>query len=332
VDADREMVGIVRKLGFHLHQLNQIQGKVNSQFEHVFRTVLDRVDKSAPPGAQGRAAAQEFRAVVGLNQGQQGIGELIRPRLRQLGVLVIESPLPKSDVEGCSFRVLPGRLRQPCLFANTYKSTWFRRNWVILHELAHAVFDHENDEISLDFKEDSSLEDLRESRAEAFAQECLVPRSVLVHFQNQFGLSWDRLNEGQLALLMANTHTEQRAILKAAADAEFISGEDRCRYSKLDCHSELLKLTDRALTTSQYLRKLHEESPVWRAENRNTTISVRRLRLPSGYVDQVLKAYAAKLISFRKVAEMLMMDQATVSSRFGVTPPDCYVSGDAFEA
>jgi hypothetical protein len=152
-DADRELVGLVRRLGFFMAQLEAIRGSRSSRaWRAVAQAVLEPVDRSAPPAVQGRDAAVSFRAAANLDHGQAGVGDFIRPRLRQVGVVVIESPIPKSSLEGCCFSIgREGDLR-PCVFANTFKSTWFRRNETLLHEVCHAIFDLENDPVSLDFR------------------------------------------------------------------------------------------------------------------------------------------------------------------------------------
>src|SRR5205085_3529674 len=125
-----------------------------------------QIDRSAPPGVQGREAALRFRAAANLEHGCTGAGELIRPRLRQVGLVVIESPVPKSSLEGCCFEVGPEADLFPCVFANTFKSTWFRRNEILLHEVCHAIFDLENDPVSLDFRDQArNASVLSEARA-----------------------------------------------------------------------------------------------------------------------------------------------------------------------
>jgi hypothetical protein len=53
------------------------------------------------------------------------------------------------------------------------------------------------------------------------------------------------------------------------------------------------------------------------AENRNTAVGARTLRLPAGYVQQVIETANTGDISFAKAAELLMMDRYTFTERFG---------------
>lgn len=323
--ADREFVGLVRRLGFFMAQLEAIRGVRSSPaWRAVSQAVLAQVDRSAPPAVQGRDAALSFRAAANLENGQVGIGELIRPRLRQIGMVVIESPIPKSSLEGCCFSIGPENGLRHCVFANTFKSTWFRRNEVLLHEVCHAIFDLENDPVALDFR-DQSVEAtaLSEVRARAFAQEALVPGSVLTHYTNQLGLNWHCLNPRQLTQLMASVHVEQETLLRAAVERNFLAEDLFSKYMDYNCGSMLREISFHAWSTRDYLREQADESPKWIAENRNTTVGARSLRLPAGYVQQVIETLNAGEISTAKAAELLMMDRYSFAERFGdlVTEP-----------
>jgi len=208
---------LVRRLGFSMTQLDDIRNVRNSSvWSAIAQSVSNQIDRSSPPALQGSEAAARFRSVVKLEQGQVGIGELIRPRLRQAGLVVIESPITKSSLEGCCFEVGTEGDKRPCVFANTFRSTWFRRNETLLHEVCHAVFDLANDPVSLDFVNEGEGQTISEERARNFSQECLVPKSVLVHYANQLGLHWDDLTVEQLARLIAETHVEQGMVIRAA--------------------------------------------------------------------------------------------------------------------
>jgi Zn-dependent peptidase ImmA (M78 family) len=318
-DADREFVGLVRHLGFFMDQLDSIrQVRSSSAWRAVAQTVLGGIDRGAPPAIQGRDAASAFRAAVGFEQGQTGIGEVLRPRLRHKGIVIIESPIPKSSLEGCAFAIGSDSNSRPCVFGNTFKSTWFRRNDTILHEVCHAVFDLENDAVSLDFREGSNdALGISEVRARAFAQECLAPRSVLVHYANQLGIDWAALTVRNVAQLIASIHVEQQSLLRAAYDADLISDEQRARYAGYDCAAVLRELSYHSWPAHQFLRNEADLSPKWIAKNRNTTLGTRTLRLPAGYVKQVIDTLNLGEISFAKAAELLMMDRYTFSDRFG---------------
>ena len=328
-DGHREMVGLVRKLGFFLGQLQQVRGGgLNSQYAPVFGNVRNAVDKSAPPSVQGAQAAAAFRSLSGLQQGQTGIGETIRSYFRQIGLLLVESPMKGSSVEGCCFSVNSGAVSTTCIYANSHSTNWFRRNAVLMHELCHAIFDLDDDPVSIDFKDidfkDSGPDDqpaFSEARAQAFALEALVPKSVLVHLTNKFGIAWNALTPLQLARLVAASHVEVKLLLTAALEAGLISPEHRVAYVAYDCAAQIRELSSHALSTREYLKQRIAESPkilpVWIAENRNTEIGTRKLRLPARYVDEVIAAVNEGSISLGKAAEMTMMERGTFMQRFG---------------
>ena len=313
---DRAFVALVRKLGFYMDQLQTIRQNANRQFELLFDAIQRSVDSSAPPTVQGRQAAAEFRKLTGLSKGQTGIGEDVRRSIRNLGVILIESPLPHSQLEGCCMRVGRDGRDVPCVFANTYRSTWFRRNVVIMHEVGHAIFDLGASPVAIDYLDGAGNDEFTEARAQAFARDALVPASVLNHATNKWGIRWDSMTSVIIAKLMTSTHVEQRTLLEAACEYGFFPQEKLEDYQKLNCSSELAALSDHALTTEVYLR--HQPSiPLWIAQNRNTALGGRSLRLPAGYVEQVILALNDGEISRGKAAEMLLMDRDTMEERFG---------------
>lgn len=316
IPADREMVGLVRKLGGFMEQLAIITGTASRAYAPVVASSRADVPKNAPPASQGRQAARAFRELTNIAHGQTAIGDLIRPVLRRLGLLVVESPIKSSNLEGLAFLVGPEGRQRPCIFINSYQTTWFRRNALLLHELAHVIFDVFEDQVAVDYKESNDRESFEEQRADVFAQECLVPKPFLLHLTNLLGVDWHKLTEEGLARVVASSHVEKRLVIKAAIEAGLITADESTTYSAYDIGDLLRSHSDHALSTREYLRKMNIDSPVWRAENRKTD-GIRRMRLPAGYVDLVLKAAKADSISENKAAEMLMIEPRTYRKRYG---------------
>ena len=158
---------------------------------------------------------------------------------------------------------------------------------------------------------------MQERRAQAFAQEMLVPMEVLRHIQSSRGFKWSDLKPRDLALIMAGTDVEARTLLQAAVEAGFIDEQLAAKYAELNVWDELRQLTPRALSTKEFLRQTIGEQSVWPANKRTTAVSSLRLRLPVSYVKNVLTAARDEDISVRKAAEMLMMDRETLLERFG---------------
>lgn len=314
-DTDREYVILIRQIGHYLNELEEVTRQKSVQWKSVFESIRTTVDVQAPPREQGKMAALILRESTALGHGATGVGEVLRGLLRALGVLVIETPLPDSRIEGCSFYVGSTTAPRPCAFANTHHTTWFRRNSILMHEVGHAIFEPFTG-ATLDFMDANLGEDAIEIRAQAFAQEALVPKRVLFHVAQSLGVKWTALSDKSLAALVAGTHVEQRMVIAAAIDADFISADKREELNRTDISSHLRELSDHALTTEEFLQKRGEEAPDW-VGKRATTLAPMSIRLPIGYVNSVVDAYRNRQISPAKAAEYLIIDEQEFLERFG---------------
>jgi Zn-dependent peptidase ImmA (M78 family) len=233
-----------------------------------------------------------------------------------MGVVVIETPAPESLLEGCCFFVGDSTSERPCVFANSHGSTWFRRNTTLMHEVAHAIFDAETAGAMLDFRDCEDNSSIAEERANAFAQEVMIPKKVLLHVAQANGIKWSSLDAPGLATLVAKIQVGQRTVLRAALAANVISNEAYERCLSLNIADDLRGRTDRALSTVEFIKKHGGQHVEWLGK-RDTTIPSRRLRLPSLYVSKVIEALQSLQISKSKAAEMLMIDEDTLVDRFG---------------
>jgi len=314
-EVDREYILAIRELAYFEHELEHVTDSRSVGWKGLFEELRRETNPQDSPTEQGRQAARLFRRSRGLDQGATGIGELFRGHLRNIGILVIESSAPDSVIEGCSFYVGPSGFERPSIFANSFRTTWFRRNRILMHELAHAIFDVESTIATLDFAAGAaSTDDLQEQRADAFAQEALVPREVLRNVAQRERVRWEDLDPKGLAALMAATHVEQRLLAKALLDAELVSGDVAKVLESCDVAEELRRVSPHALSTEEYLR-LHgvEEAGV---KGRTTTTAPRKMLLPPRYVGGVVGAYQAREISLGKAARMLMIEEREFIDRF----------------
>jgi Zn-dependent peptidase ImmA (M78 family) len=316
VDADRECVVMIRQLGHYLNELEAVTHNRSVQWKSLFDSIRNSTDLQAAPREQGRSAARMFREGTSLGHGQKGSGEVLRGMLRSLGVLVFETPLKESHLEGCSFSVGSQFASRPCVFANTHHVTWFRRNMVLMHEIGHAIFESTYVGASLDFLDRENTSDPLEMRAQAFAQECLVPKSVLVHVGQICGVKWTNLSTRSLASLVANTHVEQRTVVNAAAEAGLIAPEAAEDLKRADISSDVHDASPHALLTDEYLELIGPDNARDWLGKRTTTLTPRPLRLPVGYVTLVVDAYRSCQISLGKAAEYLMVDESEFVRRF----------------
>jgi Zn-dependent peptidase ImmA (M78 family) len=316
VNADRECVVLIRQLGHYLNELEAVTRNRSVQWKTLFESIRSATDLQAAPREQGRAAARMFREGTSLGHGQKGGGEVLRGLLRSLGVLVFEASLKESRLEGCSFYVGAQAASRPCVFANTHHVSWFRRNIVLMHEVGHAIFDSAYMGASLDFLDREDTTEPLEMRAQAFAQECLVPKSVLVHVAQTNGIKWTNLSARSLARLVADTHAEQRTVVDAGVEAGLIAPEMAEELKRVDVSKEVHEFSPHALSTEEYLELIGSNAEEWIGK-RTTTLSPRSLRLPVGYVMSVVDAYRSSQISSGKAAEYLLIDPSEFVQRFG---------------
>lgn len=316
-EPDRECVFLVRQLALHAIRLEAVRGESPTGWETLFRAIREAVSSDLSPKEQGRVAARVFRSNRGLDTGQTASGDVLRGQMRNLGIVVVESPLPTSAIEGFAFVSGRDPVRRPCVYANSYSTTWFRRNVVLAHELCHLVFDADSEGASVDLAEPHK-DSVAELRAEAFALESLLPKRVLLHLAGRAKVDWRALDLDGLARLVATTEVEQRAVLRAAKLAEVITAEQAAALSTEDVFPLVSQYSDHALTASEFIKKNpgHATSE-WR-DKRNTTIPPLPFRLPVGYVRSVVEAERACEVSPARAAALLMIDEGTYRERFKV--------------
>jgi Zn-dependent peptidase ImmA (M78 family) len=327
-DADRESILLIRRLGHNLNQLERVtEGQANRAWEILFESVRATINLQDSPQAQGRKAAEAFRSFTQFGKGGTGAAEYLRGAIRSRGILVLESPIPKSQLEGCSFLVGELDLQRPCVFVNTYQSTWFRRNTVIMHELGHAILDQSLG-VAIDKIEEDSVQrenrsrSIQEARAEAFARECLLPLGVLKSFCAQTGANLTRLTPESLAGLVAFSGVEQKTVIEVLRDNEQIDEALATQYLSYELWGLLKELTPHALSTLEYIETIGQEAArVWTSK-RSTTIGTRKITLPVAFVKSVIEAVLAFRISAGRAAELLMIDSETFRSRFGDLTPE----------
>ena len=315
-DADRESVLLIRRLGHNANQLEiAVQGQLNRSWKVLFEEVRASIDVQSPPQEQGRLAAARFSELTQMNHGGLGCGEYLRGYLRSKGVLLIESPIPGSQVEGCSFYVGDGDSERPCLFINTYKSTWFRRNVLIMHELGHAIFDaYTGGEVDLLEKDNSS--GVIELRAQSFAKESLLPEKVLSTLLSRNGLRCTSLTIDGLARMVADSGVEQKIIIESLRERGMIDSALEATYLGYDIWPVLKSMTEHALSTAEFIEKVGRENAQQWTSKRQTTLSSHRLLLPVPFVKTVIEAVKSFTISIGKACELLMIDQYDFRERF----------------
>jgi len=328
-EQDRELVVLIRRLGFYLKQLNSVIGFSGDKWQVHFQLVSKKLEpaRHESPVVQGEIAARVLRENIDLGFSHKALserisapGDVIRGILRNLGILIIEMPVPESSIDGCSFYVGESGPDQgtPCLFINTFRQNWFRRNYVLAHELAHAIFDIAGESALVDsWTHGNRIEpSVMEARADSFARNCFASREVLRSLTSTLGLNWTELNAKNLAELVAHSQVDLRIILASAVENNLISEEQASQYGKMRIIKHLRGLTAHALTTKEFFAA-PRDTKVWSPKERETTIPSRTLRLPVPYIKSVIDACNSGLISEGKAAELLMIDYEVFMERFG---------------
>lgn len=311
---DKEYTVLIRLLAHHINSFDRAQNDTGPTCDLLFATIQTKVDKQASAVEQGRAAARILRKELGLQNSKTGIGPLFRTYLRNKGMLIIECPITNSDVEGLCFYVGTGDGSRPTLFANSWGTTWFRRNFIVAHEVCHAIFDA----AELDFRKGAE-KGIAELRAQAFAQELLVPIEVLKHVSAN--INWRQLRAGDLAFLVSEIHVEDRAILKAAQDYALITDDEKTAYAELKTADALRTLSPHALSAAEFFKSSPPRDFI-QPKSRVTTLTRPKLRLPVPFLQSVLEAWKQESISTGRAAQLLMIDDYDFRERFVEEPSE----------
>lgn len=191
---------------------------------------------------------------------------------------------------------------------------------VIMHELGHAIFDPstgaEVDSISSDVEQGKHRDSLSEIRAESFARECLLPKSLILAFCQMFGAKVTRLTPESLADLVAFSGVEQKTIVQLLQEYELIDDSLASQYQAFEIWDLLKSITDHALSTSEYVDKIGIDATRLWSNKRFTSIGQRNLLLPISYVQAVLDAVKLFRVSISRAIELLMIDRETFDTRF----------------
>ena len=317
-EAEHRAIAAARLLAARYEELLAITEPSRSDPRFMMAEVRQRVDPQQPARVQGAVGAEAFLTLSGLGKGTTGVGEVIRGFLRARGVLILETPINNRRLEGFCVPVGGEVGPRPCLVANSYRTTWFRRNYVLLHELAHAVFDLDAASAVFDVGTagDHDALDIAEQRADSFALNALVPRRLLVAIENR-GHRLATLEPQDLAIVIAAVHAEQGLLARAAHEHGLIDSEAAMRLATLDVARELRACSyhARGLRDTPANQLIYPELLAW--GERLTTFPVRGLRLPIPFVRLVIDAVGQGKITPAKAAELLMVDEGGLL-RYGI--------------
>lgn len=312
--ADLRTISYARLLAENHWDLLGLLGRQAPAKVEVLQAIADRANPSDTPQKQGVDAAAAFLEFTTLEKGQRGIGEVLRGCIRSLGVFILETPLNETTPQGFCLLIGEGRA---CIIANTYGTSWFHRNLVILHELCHAVFEIPDSAAEFDKRIEKNgkvqTKSFAEQRAEAFATNALVSRKLLMAYWDR-GLPIPYLNAPGLAKLMAEVHAEPALILRAACQHGLITTDDyRRQRSNLPNKAQRAEASPHAKSLAELTddeRQTFLRDPALfiapSAYPRKTTFPINGMRLPLPFIRDVLEALNNGLISYGKAQELMM--------------------------
>ncbi|MBL8113068.1 MAG: ImmA/IrrE family metallo-endopeptidase [Acidobacteria bacterium] len=284
---------------------------------------LRSVAPTSPVADQARLTAEAFTEESGFGVGP--VGELLRPWLRSKGFVVLEMGFKgtkTSKVEGLlTYVTTDGGVQRPLIIANSYGTSWARRNYIILHELAHAIHDWQADGSSIVDQQERGHDTAPEERADEFAIRVLVSERLLRHLGNG-GLALANAGVKELAALVRGTHAEVRHIVRAGQMYDLIDEKEANRLLGLtagamaivgetDPHALSL---DKAMAIPGYV-KIEENRNLLTSKKRRTVWPIPNLVLPIPFVSAVRQAWRAEKISARRAAELLMISSDEFTER-----------------
>lgn len=322
-ESARKAIATAQLVGSKYSEIAELTNLQTDAYKGLFTDIKNSHDLRAPARKQGESSALAFLNLSGLGTGAHGIGEVLRGFLRARGILVLEMSIAGKDVEGFCLPIGSRVGSRPCLIANGYRTTWFRRNFVILHELAHAIFDLDGSgatfDVGPDTEADNSSKRLAEHRANSFAQHALVPKRLLVSLESN-GLRFQGAERETLARIVAAAHAEQRTVVKAAREYGLIDASEANRLLALRIASELRRVSDHAkdLTSTAPGYVINQDFVRW--QNRRTSFPVEGIRLPIPFVSMVVSAFRDQKISYGKAADLLMATDEDLSIQYGLEP------------
>ncbi len=306
-----------RVMGARFAALQTMMGASSVGFLGLVRGMREAASLVDGPVAQAARASEYFLRETRLDVGALPIGEVLRGFLRSHGFVVMEIPIRKTRLEGFLTYLSADRVERPLIVANSYRTTWFRRNYVILHEVGHLLDIETSASV---FDRDTSRRDATEERADLFALHTLVPRRLLENLISR-GLQVAGADEQRMARLIAGTHAEARHIARAAESYGLIDPIEARRLESLKVPKHLLgKESTHAATlfdaigTPGYVRD-SEALSILPREQRRTERPYKGLTVPVPYVLATKRALVEGRITRGRAAELLMVSEKTLADR-----------------
>jgi Zn-dependent peptidase ImmA (M78 family)/DNA-binding XRE family transcriptional regulator len=255
--------------------------------EHfIFKNIGQRIIEfnSIPKGAyfkgHGEEAARTLRAKLHLADNDIVLDPY--NTFRQLGLHIFRRKLSNSKISGL---FINHPFAGKCVLIN-YDEDIYRQNFTLTHEVGHTIFDA-NDEINISF-DNWSKDDLREIRANSFASNFLVPKTI---FKKLNIATW---TEDKIVEVAKRLQVNPAVLLISMKDAGVIKDTAfSLNHLKIPKHQKL----------DPELKNLSQN--YFEAK-----LSLLQKGLSTFYVRNAFECYNREFISAGKLAEMLLCNES----------------------
>lgn len=241
---------------------------------------FDFIPKGEYFKSHGEEAAKALRIKLGL-KGDQIIFDPYSI-FRQLGIHIFRRKLSNSKISGL---FINHPTAGKCVLIN-YEEDIYRQNFTLAHEICHAIFDYK-ETINISF-EKWSKSDLKEVRANSFASNFLIPKSI---FEKLNAHNW---TEKQILVIANQLQVNPKTLLIAMKESGMVNEETYHQYLNLKIPvSEKIDPELKGLS-EKYLQ---------------AKIKLLQKGLSSFYVRHAHECYNRDIISAGRLAEILLCDE-----------------------
>ena len=206
---------------------------------------------------------------------------------RKLGIHIFRRRLDNSSISGL-FIMHP--IAGKCILIN-YDEDIYRQNFTIAHEVGHALFDNK-DEVNISFTK-WNVKDLKETRANAFASNFLMPPAAFFEIKN---INW---NKDVLLNLARQMKVNTLPLLIALKGSKIISNSlyEQLKIYKIPMNE---KVDPELIGLSEKRYKVKSE--------------LMEKGLSEYYIKVCYDAYDQGFISAQRLSEMLLVDMSELTN------------------
>jgi Zn-dependent peptidase ImmA (M78 family)/transcriptional regulator with XRE-family HTH domain len=235
----------------------------------------------------GIDAAKQLRKLLGYPSDR--IARNVYDDFRQIGLHVFRRSLESSDISGLFIKhPIAGK----CILVN-YSEDIFRQRFTAAHETAHSILD-DDEPVVVSFKKSQQM-DYREVGANYFASNYLMPAEFLAKIPDP--KNWNRSKVSEWALKLK------------------VSTEALVYALKNNGHITEAEITDLKQSPVPKESKIDPELGAdLSALSRQRKLEMLKRGLSDHYVHLCLEAYRKQVVSYGRLAELLLLDEAELTS------------------